>query len=167
MIVIVTGGRDNIDAVMQIMTSAFDPAFGEAWTRNQILGSLAMTQTQLLLAKSEAEIIGFALIRTICDETELLMIGVDKNWQRQKIASQLLFYILDQETALGRKSLFLEVRSNNHARQFYEKSGFKEIGKRVNYYKGENNIHHDAVTMSHGLLQINCIKNEFNKVKEI
>lgn len=149
MIMIVDGTADNIDGVMRIMTDAFDPAFGEAWTRNQLLSAITVSNTRLLLALAEDDIVGFALTRTIIDETELLMIGVHRKSQRKAIASQLLIEIINFEIADRRSRIFLEVRSNNHAKQFYEKIGFLEVGCRKNYYRGANNEQFDAVTMAY------------------
>jgi [ribosomal protein S18]-alanine N-acetyltransferase len=147
MIKIVEGSASDLDAVMNVMADAFDPAFGEAWTRNQLWASLAMPGTRIVLANTEVATIGFALTRTIIDETELLMIGVHRQWQRKAVASQLLQEILRLGTTQGQRRIFLEVRSGNIAQQFYEKIGFSEIGRRSNYYRGIDNICYDAITM--------------------
>jgi [ribosomal protein S18]-alanine N-acetyltransferase len=147
MIKVVEGCASDLDAVMHVMDDAFDPAFGEAWTRNQLWASLAMPGTRLVLANTNVVTIGFALTRTILDETELLMIGVHRHWQRKAVASQLLQEILRLGTTQEQSRIFLEVRSGNIAQQFYEKIGFFEIGRRVNYYRGIDNICYDAITM--------------------
>ena len=38
------GGVDDLDDVMRIMTAAFQPCFGEAWTRSQCAGILPMAR---------------------------------------------------------------------------------------------------------------------------
>jgi ribosomal-protein-alanine N-acetyltransferase len=145
------GSAADIDAVMEVMTNAFDPTYGEAWTRNQLLSALAIAGTKLTLARRENQMVGFALTRTIIDETELLMIGVHRQWQRNAIASQLLSEILRAEVAKENSRVFLEVRSNNHARQLYRTIGFSEVGIRSNYYRGANNAYYDAITMAYDL----------------
>src|SRR5690606_16794547 len=42
--------NDDIDRVMAVMEAAFDPAYGEAWTRRQIEDALTFPGTHLLLA---------------------------------------------------------------------------------------------------------------------
>ena len=53
------------------MTAAFDPRYGEAWTRNQCLGVLAMPGVRLTLALVDDRPAGFAMVRSVMDEAEL------------------------------------------------------------------------------------------------
>jgi [ribosomal protein S18]-alanine N-acetyltransferase len=89
----------------------------------------------------------------VCDETELLMIAVERKWHGRGFASNLVNAIFRYERLHQRTKVFLEVRSNNGAREFYLKSGFAEIGKRTNYYIGTNNLRYDAITMAHSLIE--------------
>jgi [ribosomal protein S18]-alanine N-acetyltransferase len=147
------GSAEDVDAAMAVMIDAFDPTFGEAWTRSQLLSGLSIANTRLLVSRFEDIVIGFALTRTIIDETELLMIGVQRQWQGKAIASKLVQQIIEFESAKQRQRIFLEVRSSNHARQFYEKIGFSEIGRRTNYYRGSNGDKFDAITMAYLLVE--------------
>ena len=45
-----TGDARDIAIVEALMSAAFDPRYGEAWTRNQCLGVLAMPGVALTLA---------------------------------------------------------------------------------------------------------------------
>ena len=51
----------DIDAVDTVMATAFDPRWGEAWTRSQTLGVLAMPGVRLTLALVDDGPAGFAL----------------------------------------------------------------------------------------------------------
>ena len=60
----------ELDAIMRIMDSAFDPQWGEAWTRNQVSSALMLSNTHatLIAASGEdlrdpAEAEGFAIVR--------------------------------------------------------------------------------------------------------
>ena len=60
----------ELDAIMRIMDSAFDPQWGEAWTRNQVSSALMLSNTHatLIAAGGEdmldpAEAEGFAIVR--------------------------------------------------------------------------------------------------------
>lgn len=46
-----TGDPRDVATVDALMTAAFDPRYGEAWTRNQCLGVLAMPGVRLTLAQ--------------------------------------------------------------------------------------------------------------------
>lgn len=145
---IISGDARDIAAIMPIMNSAFDPEFGEAWTSAQCLSLLALPQSSLLVAEQNGITAGFALTRWVCDEEELLMIGVAPDRQRSGIASALVTYIIDRANQSGRNRIFLEVRSNNNAFHFYRSHGFKDCGVRKAYYKGINGDRFDATTMA-------------------
>lgn len=142
------GDARDIAAIMPIMDSAFAPEFGEAWTAAQCLSLLSLPQTSLLIAKSGVRNAGFALTRWVCDEEELLMIGVSPMHQRQGIASALLRQIIESARQSRRNRVFLEVRSNNSALQFYQRYGFENCGTRKAYYRGSKGERFDAVTMA-------------------
>lgn len=148
MIEIVDGNAADISAIMPIMTDAFHPAHGEAWTAAQCLSTLVLPDCQLLLARDGETVCGFAMSRWVLDSEELLMIGVAPSYQRQSIGASLLTHIKQRAKCAGRKKLFLEVRDGNSAYDFYCQSGFVPIGRRKNYYKSVNGISPDAITMS-------------------
>lgn len=148
MIRIVEGHAGDISAVMSIMGDAFDPRFGESWTAAQCLSTLVLPDCQLLLAKHDDDVCGFAMSRWILDHEELLMIGVARGHQRKNIGNQLLSAIIGRARTAGRTKLFLEVRDGNHAHELYLKAGFTSIGRRKNYYKNADGISPDAITMA-------------------
>ncbi len=148
MISVVEGSAGDISAVMSVMDDAFDRRFGEAWTAAQCLSTLVLPDCRLLLAKFEGEVAGFAISRWVLEHEELLMIGVSRALQGQKIGKALLSEIIGRARTSGRTKVFLEVRDGNNAHDFYEKSGFITIGRRRNYYKSAEGISPDAITMN-------------------
>ena len=84
------GEVDDLDAVMDIMGSAFSARFGEAWTRSQCAGILPMHGVSLTIAEGRNGPSGFSLVRTVADEAELLLLAVDPAEQRQGIGQALL-----------------------------------------------------------------------------
>ena len=148
MIEIIHGTPDDVAAIMPVMNDAFDPEFGEAWSAAQCLSALSMPCSQLFLAKSNDDaVVGFAISRWVMDEEELLMIGVLSEFRKQRVASSLLDKIRNDATFCGRIKIFLEVREDNSARNFYHNYGFSEIGRRRGYYTGRDGKTRDAVTM--------------------
>jgi ribosomal-protein-alanine N-acetyltransferase len=149
MIDVVEGEVHDIPAIMPIMDDAFDPAFGEAWSSAQCLSALTIPGCRLLIAKQDDVICGFAMSRWVLDTEELLMIGVARGRQRQKVGTLLLDEIIRLARQESRTQLFLEVRDGNHAHDFYSDIGFKPIGRRKNYYKGSDGNRPDAITMTY------------------
>lgn len=148
MIEIVEGDARDIASIMPIMTDAFDPAFGEAWTSAQCLSALAIPGSRMLLAKSGSSVCGFTISRWVLDSEELLMIGVSKSMQRMAVGSTLLDEVVRLARAEGRIQIFLEVRDGNPAHEFYANYEFLPIGRRKQYYKGINGDRLDAITMT-------------------
>ena len=132
---------------MPVMDAAFDPAFGEAWTSGQCLGMLAITGSELLVARHNGNIVGFALFRTVFEESELLLIATHPDVQRMGVGSSLAKAVIDQASNRGAKMVFLEVRQGNPALSLYLRVGFLQVGQRENYYRGKSGDYFDALTL--------------------
>lgn len=139
-----TGGASDIAAVERVMARAFDPKYGEAWTRGQCLGVLAMPGVWLTLARSESETTGFALARAVLDEAELLLLAVTPDTRRRGVGSALLRSVIAEAHGRGIVRLHLEVRAGNSAIALYDAAGFARVGERRAYYRGATGRAHDA-----------------------
>jgi len=148
-IVLAPGGVGDLDAVMAIMLGAFAAHFGEGWSKSQCAGILPLGGVTLTLARDpEGMARGFALVRAVADEAELLLLAVDRPSQGMGVGSELLRDFIRSEQAMGRTLLHLEVRDGNPAVALYERYGFRPIGRRRDYYRGIDGTRHDAVTMA-------------------
>jgi len=145
------GTARDAATVEALMAAAFDPRFGEAWTRNQCLGVLAMPGVRLTLAFAEDEAVGFTLVRTILDEAELLLLAVAPDARRRGIGGTLLRAAVAEAGMAGVTRLHLEVRANNDAARLYREHGFARQGVRRNYYRGRNGEQYDAHTYARQL----------------
>ena len=143
------GGVDDLDAVMRVMEEAFEPCFGEGWSRSQCAGILPMAGVTLTLAREgDGTVAGFALARAVLDESELLLIGVDRAHRGQGVGGLLLDRFIAAGREMGLRLLHLEVRDGNRAIHLYERNGFETIGRRRAYYKALTGERHDAITMA-------------------
>ncbi len=146
------GESADLDAVMEVMAAAFDPRFGEGWTRSQCAGILPLSGVVLMLARDEdGGVHGFSLLRTVADEAELLLLAVAPSVQRRGIGTSLLNHFIDHGRRSGARRLHLEVRDGNPAVTMYQAFGFKAEGRRTKYYSGQDGNHHDALTMAREL----------------
>lgn len=142
-------GSNDMDAVMSIMGAAFEPTYGEAWTRSQCAGILPMAGVSLRLANRDDEIVvGFALSRAVADEAELLLIAVDPDARQCGIGAALVDDFVARATARGARRLHLEVRDGNTAIVLYERAGFSLVGRRRDYYRGLDGHKRDALTLA-------------------
>ena len=146
------GESADLDAVMEVMASAFDPRFGEGWTRSQCAGILPLSGVMLMLAHDELGAVhGFSLLRTVADEAELLLLAVAPSARRRGVGAALLDHFIDHGRAAGLRRLHLEVRDGNPAVAMYQAFGFKAEGRRAKYYSGQDGSQHDALTMAREL----------------
>jgi [ribosomal protein S18]-alanine N-acetyltransferase len=138
--------RGDLASVVDIMGSAFDAQFGEAWTAAQCEGVLSLPGSSLWIAEEDQKAVGFALVRTVLDEAELLLIAVDRANQRRAIGRKLLMSVTESATLSGIKLIHLEVRKGNQAVHLYKDVGFIQVGLRSRYYKGIDGQLFDAET---------------------
>ncbi|HEX8467182.1 MAG TPA: ribosomal protein S18-alanine N-acetyltransferase [Allosphingosinicella sp.] len=147
-IAVTEGGAADLEAVMRVMENSFDPAFGEAWTAPQCAGLLPMTGVWLSLARQSEAVTGFALGRIVRDEAELLLLAVHRSSQGMGVGQRLLDRFGAIAASKGAEQLHLEVREGNHAVSLYSRNGYREVGRRRNYYNGRDGQLFDALTLA-------------------
>ena len=142
-----------IDAIMRVMDAAFDPQWGEAWTRSQVASALMLANTHAALVDRSGHAptdpvhaVGFAIVRAAPGEEEILLIAVEPSLRRRGIGAQLLAMLAANARVRRAERLFLEMRENNPARSLYEAHGFRPIGRRKNYYSIGDGARMDAIT---------------------
>lgn len=145
------GTPRDIDTVDALMAQSFDARFGEAWTRGQCLGVLAMPGVRLLLALVDDEPAGFAMTRTVLDEAELLLLATAPAYRGRGVGATLLGGAVADARADGARRMHLEVRAGNDAARLYRAHGFGKVGERRGYYRGRLGQLHDAHTYSRHL----------------
>ena len=85
---------------------------------------------------STTKILGFVFFYHVKDEIEIIQIGIIKSYQRKNYGSLIINKIKKLNDI---KKIFLEVSvENSKAIKFYLKNGFKKVGRRKAYYKGNN-----------------------------
>lgn len=146
MVDLASGRATDAAAVGEVMQAAFDPRWGEAWTKAQVVGILAMPGVWLTLARVGGEVAGFALVRAIMDEAELLLIAVDPAHRRRGVGAAMLRHTVTECRDRGVTRLHLEVRANNAAVALYAAGGFARVGARPGYYRNGAGEAFDAHT---------------------
>lgn len=142
------GGVAELGEVMTVMDDAFEPAFGEAWTRGQCQGILDLPRVWLTIARADSAPAGFALSRVVADEAELLLLAVRPAFRRCGIGAKLIERTLAVAIGGGARRLHLEVRDGNAALGLYTRSGFAEVGRRRGYYRGRSGQLFDALSLA-------------------
>ena len=111
--------------------------FSRPWSRKMLAEELENQCAAFLVAQDgeTGQVIGYAGLLVVADEGYITNVAVDPSRRRQGVAAQLL-QIFDN-FARGNQLAFLtlEVRpSNTAAIALYQGFGFREVGRRRNYY---------------------------------
>ena len=131
-----------------IVSHIHHAAFDRGWSEKDIIEMLNIAGTEIALAQIVDEAVGFAMIRSIADQAELLTIATLPSHRRKNVAATLLKHSIIKAQNLGATSLFLEVaQSNSSAHKLYIKLGFVETGRRKAYYSNGD----DAIVMARSL----------------
>jgi ribosomal-protein-alanine N-acetyltransferase len=141
------GDVRDLDRVDRIMADAFDARWGEAWTRNQVIGILAVPGVWLTIAELNGQAVGFALTRGVLDEAELLLLAVMPEARRRGVGAALLRAVMADCATRKISRIHLEVRAGNDAIKLYSSSGFSKIGERRDYYRGVDGRTYSALTL--------------------
>jgi ribosomal-protein-alanine N-acetyltransferase len=140
------GSIADLAIIDMIMRDAFDPRYGEAWTASQCAGVMALPGVWLTIAAVDGIPAGFAMIRAIVDESELLLLAVRPAARRRGVGRALLRAAIGESQRRGMARIHLEVREGNGAIVMYRDAGFERIGRRRDYYRGNNGKLLDALT---------------------
>jgi ribosomal-protein-alanine N-acetyltransferase len=89
-----------------------------------------------LVAEDLGSVLGFIALRVIAGEAEILNLAVAPECRQRGVGRALLVAGLKCAQEAGAHKIFLEVRSSNvGARALYASLGFREDGRRSNYYR--------------------------------
>jgi len=89
-----------------------------------------------VVAMDDDQVVGYVGSQSSCDETDIMNIAVHPDWRRRGIAEGLIDCLIQELKNRGSHALMLEVRvSNDPATALYEKLGFRQVGRRKNYYR--------------------------------
>jgi ribosomal-protein-alanine N-acetyltransferase len=101
---------------------------------------------------AKRRIAGFALIRLVADESELLTIAVDPKWRGKGVGRALLDAVFADLMMSPARKMFLEVDAENRpAIKLYERLGFSTISSRKGYYAKPDGSAATALVMARDL----------------
>jgi len=151
MISLVTATEKNLPQVLEIFQEAISPS----WTHKALLSEISKGDSHFIVAVDESKgcdatgfpliVVGFAVLRQVGDDGELLQIAVEKSSRGRGVGDLLIDSVLDYAAENAFNSVFLEVRcSNTAAVSLYKKHGFESVRIRKDYY---NSPVEDALVM--------------------
>ncbi len=135
----------DIPAVMEIENRSFPTPWSDSSFRHEILEN---PFASLFVVKSleSPRVIGFACVWIIDGELKINNIAVHPRWRSRGVGTRLLRFLLEFAASQRCREVTLEVRpSNAAALGLYRKAGFRQVGRRKNYY---SDTHEDALVMT-------------------
>jgi len=146
-------GREAAELVAALqIASAIEPA----WSAASIAELLATPGCAafIALAGAGAPPVGFALIRVVAGEAELLSLGVLPGARRQGLGRALIQTAMARAADGGARTLHLEVAEDNQpALALYRGLGFIATGRRPGYYAAPAGARRDALLLALALAQ--------------
>lgn len=130
--------RADIPSVAALEADVYD----EPWPPRVFFDELAMENREyVVVTNGDSRIMGYGGILVVDDDAHITTIAVAPEDRGQQLGKRLMVALVDKALGVGSRHLTLEVRlSNSSARSLYELFGFAPVGKRKNYYKGEDAI---------------------------
>lgn len=111
-------------------------AFPDPWSEGSIAGELENPIALWLVCLEGERVCGYVGSQTVLDETDMMNIAVHSDYRRRGIGEKLIMELESKLAERGSRSLSLEVRcSNAPAIALYQKLGFRQVGRRPNYYR--------------------------------
>ena len=111
--------------------------FSRPWSRKMLAEELENQCAAFLVAEDSVSgrVLGYAGLMVVADEGYITNVAVFPEYRRQGIAAQILQVFVQFAEANRLAFLTLEVRpSNTAAIALYQGFGFREVGRRRNYY---------------------------------
>jgi len=127
--------------------------FYRGWTREEFAAYITGEGTPVYVAcDSRRSIAGFAMLRHLGDEVELITIAVDRKWRKKGVGLMLMRALFNALLMSPAKRMLLEVAADNPAAlKLYGKLGFARIGERKGYYPRPDGTPATAIVMSRDL----------------
>lgn len=121
-----------------------------AWRPERVAASVRSARANVVVARAANEIAGFGIMRYGDDEAHLDLLAVDPTCRRQGLGRQLIRWLEAPAIAGGIASVTLEVRAWNHGAQaFYERLGYRKLGRVAGYYQGRESAMRMKRELSH------------------
>lgn len=133
---------DDTERIGELLSDTPEAA---RWSAGQ--GGVSGSGILCRVAERNGQISGVIVFRSMSDEAEILNLAVKASQRRKGIGWLLVQKAIAECKAAGVRTIFLEVReSNARALRLYARAGFKEGGRRAEYYREPTE---DALILQH------------------
>jgi ribosomal-protein-alanine N-acetyltransferase len=137
----------------EAVASLHAKSFYRGWPRQDIETYLLDPDTPTLVAcDARRNVAGFAMLRILGDDVELMTIAVDRKFQSKGVGEALMKACFEDLMMTPVKRMVLEVAADNPAAiRLYNKLGFVKISERKGYYARPDGQPATALVMARDL----------------
>lgn len=128
-------------------------SFYRGWPRQDIEAYLADTDTPTLVAcDPKRHVAGFAMLRLLGDDAELMTIAVEPKFRGKGLGAALMRACFEDLRMTASRRMILEVAADNPAAiRLYQKLGFEKLSERQGYYARPDGKPATALVMARNL----------------
>ncbi len=109
--------------------------FSVPWSEKSLVEELENKAAKFFVAESDNDVLAYVGMHVISDEAYIANLAVKVDYRRMGIGTSLINHTLNFAKKNKLKFLTLEVRESNlSAIRLYKSLGFKNVGKRKNFY---------------------------------
>ena len=123
--------------IAEMSKNLIEMGLGWSWTEERVVRSLRDKDTNVAVACSGTQVIGFGITKYRINEAHIVLFAVETSSQRKGIGTALIKWIEKTALVAGIGIVYLEARlSNSVAREFYQALGYKEFLVEPKRYRG-------------------------------
>ncbi|HEU4618886.1 MAG TPA: ribosomal protein S18-alanine N-acetyltransferase [Gammaproteobacteria bacterium] len=140
--------RDDAADIAEMSRRHIEHGLPWSWTEARVLRCILHAESAVLVARDRRRLAGFAIMEFLDEHAHLNLLAVHPGYRRRGVGVRLIEWLESSARTAGTFLVRLELRaSNDGARKFYQKLGYREVGRRGGYYSGRE----DAICMAHDL----------------
>jgi ribosomal protein S18 acetylase RimI-like enzyme len=110
---------------------------GWSWTRPRVADAVRHPDCNVAIVRHDAGIAGFGIMEYGLERAHLVLFAVRPEFRRKEVGTRILRWLEECAMVAGASSITLETRlSNEGARRFYGRHGYREAGRIHGYYSG-------------------------------
>ncbi|HEY8707314.1 MAG TPA: GNAT family N-acetyltransferase [Burkholderiaceae bacterium] len=129
--------RADAPAIARLSRDRIEQGLGWSWTAPRVLRSILDAQTNVVVAREAARLLGFGIMKYHDDDAHLLLLAVRASSCRRGVGAALVAWLERSASVAGIGQVVLEARiSNEAARAFYRHLGYREMQTVPGYYAG-------------------------------
>lgn len=130
--------RSDSPAIALLSRNLVESGLGWSWRASRVGACIARPDVVAAAARHrQGALAGFAIARFHADYAHLMLLAVDRRWQRRGLGAALVGWMEDTARVAGTFMMHLEMRETSEsALWFYRAMGYTRYARLPRYYAG-------------------------------